>query len=99
MLVIAKLPFQVPSDPVFAARGELLENSFAELAVPQTILTFKQGFGRLIRSREDRGVVAVLDRRLLSKKYGQMFLDSLPHTTVRSGPAKQLPLLAARFLV
>jgi Rad3-related DNA helicase len=44
-------------------------------------------------------VVAVLDRRLLSKKYGQMFLDSLPHTTVRSGPAKQLPLLAARFLV
>jgi len=67
--------------------------------VPQAILRFKQGFGRLIRSREDRGIVTVLDKRLLTKKYGQIFLDSLPHTTVRTGPAKNLPLLAARFLV
>ncbi len=99
VLVIAKLPFSVPNDPIFAARSEGFTDAFNEYAVPQAILRFKQGFGRLIRSREDRGVVAVLDRRLLSKKYGQMFLDSLPHTTVRSGPAKQLPLLAARFLV
>jgi DNA polymerase III epsilon subunit family exonuclease len=99
VLVIAKLPFSVPNDPIFAARSEGFTDAFNEYAVPQAILRFKQGFGRLIRSREDRGVVAVLDRRLLSKKYGQMFLDSLPHTTVRSGPAKHLPLLAARFLV
>ncbi|MEP7189568.1 MAG: helicase C-terminal domain-containing protein, partial [Roseiflexaceae bacterium] len=99
VLVIAKLPFSVPNDPIFAARSEGFTDAFNEYAVPQAILRFKQGFGRLIRSREDRGVVAVLDRRLLSKKYGQMFLDSLPHTTVRTGPVKQLPLLAARFLV
>jgi DNA polymerase III epsilon subunit family exonuclease len=99
VLVIAKLPFSVPNDPIFSARSEGFTDAFNEYAVPQAILRFKQGFGRLIRSREDRGVVAVLDRRLLSKRYGQMFLDSLPHTTVRSGPAKQLPLLAARFLV
>ena len=99
VLVIAKLPFSVPNDPIFAARSEGFTDAFNEYAVPQAILRFKQGFGRLIRSREDRGVVAVLDRRLLSKKYGQMFLDSLPHTTVRTGPVKNLPLLAARFLV
>jgi DNA polymerase-3 subunit epsilon/ATP-dependent DNA helicase DinG len=99
VLVIAKLPFSVPTDPVFAARSEQFADPFNEFGVPQSILRFKQGFGRLIRSREDRGVVAVLDKRLLTKKYGQMFLDSLPHTAVRTGPIKQLPLLAARFLV
>lgn len=99
VLVIAKLPFSVPNDPIYTARSEGFSDAFNEYAVPQAILRFKQGFGRLIRSREDRGIVAVLDKRLLSKKYGQIFLDSLPHTAVRSGPAKQLPLLAARFLV
>ncbi|HEU4328639.1 MAG TPA: helicase C-terminal domain-containing protein [Roseiflexaceae bacterium] len=98
VLVIAKLPFSVPTDPIYAARSEGFADPFAEYAVPQAILRFKQGFGRLIRSRSDRGIVAVLDRRLLSKKYGQIFLDSLPDTTVRSGPAKNLPALAARFL-
>jgi len=99
VLVIAKLPFSVPNDPIFTARSEGFADAFNEYAVPQAILRFKQGFGRLIRSREDRGVVAVLDKRLLTKKYGRMFLESLPHTSVRTGPAKQLPLLAARFLV
>ena len=99
VLVIAKLPFSVPTDPVFAARSERFADPFNEYGVPQAILRFKQGFGRLIRSREDRGVVAVLDKRLLTKKYGQAFLSSLPHTMVRTGPVKQLPLLAARFLV
>ena len=99
VLVIAKLPFSVPNDPIFTARSEGFADAFNEYAVPQAILRFKQGFGRLIRSREDRGIVAVLDKRLLTKKYGRMFLESLPHTTVRAGPAKQLPLLAARFLV
>ncbi|HEX5688568.1 MAG TPA: helicase C-terminal domain-containing protein, partial [Roseiflexaceae bacterium] len=99
VLVIAKLPFSVPTDPIFAARSEGFDDPFGEFSVPQSILRFKQGFGRLIRSKEDRGVVAVLDKRLLTKKYGQRFLDSLPHTKVRTGPLKQLPLLAARFLV
>lgn len=98
VLVIAKLPFSVPNDPVFAARSEGLADSFNEYAVPQAILRFKQGFGRLIRSRDDRGVVAVLDKRLVSKKYGQLFLNSLPPAMVRSGSVKRLPELTARFL-
>jgi DNA polymerase III epsilon subunit family exonuclease len=99
VLVIAKLPFSVPTDPIFAARSEGFADPFNEFGVPQSILRFKQGFGRLIRSKEDRGIVAVLDKRLLTKKYGQQFLESLPHTHVRTGPIKHLPLLAARFLV
>ncbi|MBC8160421.1 MAG: 3'-5' exoribonuclease [Roseiflexaceae bacterium] len=98
VLIIAKLPFAVPNDPVYAARSELCGDPFNELSVPQAILRFKQGFGRLIRSKDDRGVVAVLDKRLISKRYGQVFLDSLPETAVRSGLIKHLPGLAARFL-
>ncbi len=98
VLVIAKLPFSVPSDPIFAARSERCSDPFGEYAVPQSILRFKQGFGRLIRSADDRGVVVCLDRRLLTKRYGQQFLASLPHTRVRTGPLKQLPALVARFL-
>jgi predicted DnaQ family exonuclease/DinG family helicase len=99
VLVITKLPFAVPSDPVFAARSELFDDAFTSYAVPQSILKFKQGFGRLIRSKEDRGVVAVLDRRLLTKRYGKLFLGSLPHCTTQQGPLKNLPLAAARWLV
>lgn len=83
LLVITKLPFSVPSDPVFAARAELFDEPFRDFALPQAVLRFKQGFGRLIRHRGDRGVVAVLDRRLRSKGYGRTFLQSLPHCTVR----------------
>jgi DNA polymerase-3 subunit epsilon/ATP-dependent DNA helicase DinG len=99
VLVIAKLPFAVPTDPIYAARSELFDDPFGKYSVPQSILKFKQGFGRLIRSREDRGIVVILDKRLISKRYGQQFLASLPHTRVRTGPLKQLPSLAARFLV
>ncbi|PLS83735.1 MAG: DNA polymerase III subunit epsilon [Chloroflexi bacterium] len=99
VLVITKLPFAVPTDPVFAARSELFDDAFTNYAVPQSILKFKQGFGRLIRSREDRGVVAVLDRRLLTKRYGKLFLGSLPHCTTQQGTLKNLPLAAARWLV
>ncbi|MGA7732728.1 MAG: helicase C-terminal domain-containing protein [Chloroflexia bacterium] len=98
VLVIAKLPFSVPSDPVFAARSELLDNAFAQYSVPQAILKFKQGFGRLIRSKKDRGVVAVLDRRVLSKYYGQAFLNSLPECTQKRGPSVNLPGAVAEWL-
>ncbi len=98
VLVITKLPFNVPSDPVFSARSEGFDDPFTEYAVPQAIMRFKQGFGRLIRSKEDRGIVVVLDRRLLSKRYGQMFINSLPECTVSRRPLSELPTAAARWL-
>ena len=70
LLVIARLPFAVPTEPVFAARSAMYDDPFAQYAVPQAVLRFKQGFGRLIRTKTDRGVVVVLDRRIVSKKYG-----------------------------
>ncbi len=98
ILVITKLPFNVPTDPIFAARSELFEDAFNEYAVPQSILRFKQGFGRLIRSRKDRGIVIVLDKRLLTKRYGQAFLQSLPDLPIQKKGVKFLPTLAADFL-
>lgn len=98
VLVIAKLPFSVPSDPVFAARSEGFEDPFNLYAVPQSILKFKQGFGRLIRSASDRGVVAVLDRRISSKRYGQAFLNSLPECSIKYGPTDNLPGEVAAWL-
>ena len=90
VLVIAKLPFAVPTDPVFAARAEGFEDAFSQYSVPQAILKFKQGFGRLIRSKQNRGVVVVLDRRVVSKRYGQSFINS-PDCTVKRGPTANLP--------
>ncbi len=83
-VVIVKLPFSVPSDPVFAARSEVLEgegkSAFFELSVPEAIIKFRQGFGRLIRRGNDKGAVVVLDKRLFEKRYGQKFLNSIPKT-------------------
>ena len=98
VLVIGKLPFAVPTDPIFAARSEAFEDAFSQYAVPQTVLKFKQGFGRLIRSKTDRGVVVILDRRLSTKSYGRAFLDSLPRCSVLRGPLSQLPREAAAWL-
>jgi ATP-dependent DNA helicase DinG len=82
LVVIDKLPFSPPSDPVIAARVRALEASgrdaFSDLTVPSAALALKQGFGRLIRSRTDRGLVALLDRRVLTKAYGRTFLATLP---------------------
>jgi len=81
-VIIDKLPFAVPSDPIVAARQRYIEeqggSSFYEYSVPQAVISLKQGLGRLIRSTTDRGVLAVLDPRLRTKMYGQMFLKSLP---------------------
>ncbi len=98
VLVIVKLPFDVPTDPIIAARSETFERAFNEYNLPEAILKFRQGFGRLIRSRSDRGVVVILDRRLLTKQYGRMFLDSLPACTVRQAPLAQLQRDAARWI-
>ncbi|MEL7675406.1 MAG: helicase C-terminal domain-containing protein, partial [Chloroflexota bacterium] len=97
-LVIVRLPFAVPSDPIFAARSEQYENSFMQYAVPDAILRFRQGFGRLIRTQSDRGVVALFDNRVITKRYGQAFLDSLPACTVRRGPLADLPRAAAAWI-
>ncbi len=80
-LIIARLPFAVPTDPVQRARGEQYANPFEEFSLPSAILRFRQGFGRLIRDRQDRGVVAVLDRRLTEKRYGRAFVEALPGCT------------------
>ena len=87
-VIIDKLPFAVPTDPVVAARQRHIEemggSSFYEYSVPQAVISLKQGLGRLIRSTSDRGVLAVLDPRLRTKVYGQQFLKSLPPCRITS---------------
>jgi DNA polymerase-3 subunit epsilon/ATP-dependent DNA helicase DinG len=97
-LIIARLPFTVPTDPVFSARSEQFPDPFSEYAVPQAVLRFRQGFGRLIRSRRDRGVLVVLDRRIQTKRYGRAFLTSLPECTMRKGTSRQLASAALAWL-
>ena len=89
-LIIVKLPFKVPTEPLTAARLEAIDgnggNSFYEFMLPHAALRLKQGFGRLIRTRLDRGAAVILDRRVFEKSYGRYFLDSLPNAPVRKGP-------------
>jgi ATP-dependent DNA helicase DinG len=98
VLVIVKLPFDVPSDPIVAARSETFDDPFNEYSLPEAILRFRQGFGRLIRTQSDRGVVAILDRRLLTKRYGKAFIESLPECTLNSGSMNDLPVISKRWL-
>jgi len=82
VVVIDKLPFAAPDDPVFEARLEAIRgaggNPFRDEQLPQAVIALKQGVGRLIRSESDRGVLVLCDPRLLNKGYGRVFLDSLP---------------------
>ncbi|MFZ6027666.1 MAG: helicase C-terminal domain-containing protein [Chloroflexota bacterium] len=98
VLVITKLPFAVPSDPIVAARSETFEDAFNEYSLPEAILRFRQGFGRLIRTQSDHGIVAIFDRRVLTKRYGRMFIESLPGCTARQGPLSELPRQAVKWL-
>ena len=91
VLIIVRLPFGVPTDPIAAARAEQFDDPFNQYTVPRAALKFKQGFGRLIRSRTDRGVVVILDRRIQTKSYGRVFLESLPACTLRKGLLRQMP--------
>jgi ATP-dependent DNA helicase DinG len=81
-VIITRLPFAVPDHPVIASRLEFLteqgRNPFSEYSVPEAILKFRQGVGRLIRSKKDRGMCVILDNRVLTKPYGKAFLNSLP---------------------
>ena len=93
VLLLARLPFNVPTEPVFEARSEQYgEQSFSQYALPEAALRLRQGFGRLIRTRTDRGAVVMLDRRIVSRRYGQVFLNSLPDVTVRNVSVLDLDL-------
>ncbi|MFW5941811.1 MAG: helicase C-terminal domain-containing protein [Chloroflexota bacterium] len=96
-VLIARLPFDVPSDPVFAARSETFDSPFFEYSIPEAVLRFRQGFGRLIRRRDDEGMVVVLDKRVLTKRYGQSFLDALPECTIIRQRHSRLAELTVRW--
>ena len=94
-VIIDRLPFAVPTDPVVAARVKAIDaeggNAFFQYQVPAAVITLKQGFGRLIRSLHDRGLLALLDNRILKKQYGRIFVESLPNyrKTVELGVVKE----------
>ncbi|MBU0954225.1 MAG: ATP-dependent DNA helicase DinG, partial [Spirochaetes bacterium] len=102
MVIITKLPFRVPTDPVQMARAEAIEkrggNAFMELSLPEAVIRFKQGFGRLIRHTDDTGAVIVLDARLRTKRYGSMFVSSLPETHTSWKPLPELCADVQQFL-
>ncbi|MGH7468421.1 MAG: helicase C-terminal domain-containing protein, partial [Longimicrobiales bacterium] len=100
-IVLTRLPFKVPTEPLTAARIEAVErdggNSFVDYVLPHAALRLKQGFGRLIRTRSDRGAILLLDRRLMERGYGKYFFASLPTAPVHSGPWSDLRLELAHF--
>jgi ATP-dependent DNA helicase DinG len=100
LVIIDKIPFQVPTDPVVLARSAAIEalgkNPFAHYHVPSAAITLKQGFGRLIRSQKDAGIVALLDKRVHTKGYGRTLLESLPPAK-RTDDLSETKAFAARL--
>ena len=102
LVVICKLPFQVPTDPVQMARSEAVEkrggNAFMEISLPEAVIRLKQGFGRLIRHSQDRGAVVILDSRLTTKRYGNLFIQSLPECRLVADSLATIEKEVAKFL-
>ncbi len=100
-VIITKLPFRVPTEPVIEARSESIDahggNAFMEYTIPMAVLKFRQGFGRLIRSKSDFGMVAILDRRVIDKFYGKWFLQSLPESVQLTGNLEELAEASGTF--
>lgn len=97
-VVMARLPFEPPNDPIFKARSKLFANPFIEYALPGAVLRFRQGFGRLIRRTTDRGVFVVLDSRITKQRYGKNFIKALPEFTHKSISTDQMPTLIADWI-
>ncbi len=97
-VIMVRLPFPVPTEPVYAARAEQVRDGFAQLALPQAALRLKQGFGRLIRRSTDRGAVVILDNRILGRDYGKAFLDVLPPASRFVGPAAEIAHRVGQWL-
>lgn len=100
-VILTRLPFRVPTEPVLEARAEAIEaaggNAFMQYYVPQAVMKFRQGFGRLIRRKTDRGVILVLDRRIVTRHYGKAFLESLPDVRIVKGPQRGVSTVLAEF--
>ena len=97
-VVIVRLPFGVPTDPARVARSAGLRDPFTELMLPEAVLRLKQGFGRLIRKRTDRGAVVLLDHRVANRAYGPAFLDALPRAAVHVGTSDEMAPTIGRWL-
>ena len=97
-VVIVRLPFKVPSDPLQRARSANLADPFAQLALPEAVLRLKQGFGRLIRRRSDRGAVVLLDHRVGNRTYGRAFLEALPKAAVHMGRSDEMVPAISQWL-
>ena len=97
-VVIGRLPFHVPTDPIFAARSGQYDDAFQEYALPQAVLRLRQGVGRLIRGSQDRGAIVVLDNRIISRAYSKAFLESMPPCIVKQGPMSAITEYAGRWV-
>ena len=97
-LVLTRLPFQVPTDPVVKARSDQYDDPFKEFSIPQAVLRFRQGMGRLIRNKGDKGAIVVLDRRITGRSYGQSFLRSIPPCTLKPSNLTTVGPLAAEWI-
>ena len=102
LVIICKLPFRVPTDPIQLARSEAVEkkggNAFMEISLPEAVIRLKQGFGRLIRHSEDRGAVVILDSRISTKRYGELFINSLPECRLHMENLDSITREVDRFL-
>jgi DNA polymerase-3 subunit epsilon/ATP-dependent DNA helicase DinG len=97
-LVLTRLPFQVPTDPIVMARSAQYSDSFNEYSIPQAVLRFRQGIGRLIRNKGDKGTIVLLDRRITGRSYGQAFLQSMPPCSLKPSSLATVGTLAAQWI-